>query len=463
MSHPLLLSFYGDDFTGSTDALESLARCGMRTVLFTEPPTPAQLARHPGLQAFGVAGLTRSLPPDQMERALRPALIRLRESGAAVIHYKVCSTFDSSPQVGSIGRVIDVGMEVFDSRVVPLIVGAPSLGRHCVFGNLFARYGGEGETVRLDRHPSMSRHPTTPMDEADLRLHLAKQTSARISLLDIVHVAGPIGAAEQQFDRLLGSGPQVMLIDALHESDMPSVGRLIDRQSQREQPLFVVGSSGVESALTAHWIETGEISAFEGFAAVAGTGPIVIISGSCSPVTAAQIDWALANGFGEIALDTPSLVDPAHGKRVVHDAVRAAVMILAEGRSVIVHAGLGPGDERIARTLAALRQAGEDSATARSRTSEAIGLQQGEILRRVLDVAKVKRVLLAGGDTSSQIARAVGIESVEMIGELARGSPLCRATAPGSPADGIEITFKGGQIGRVDFFGLVERGTQRAE
>src|SRR5438067_2807158 len=124
----LLLSFYGDDFTGSTDAMESLARAGIRTVLFTGPPTPAQLARHPDLQAFGVAGMTRSMPPAEMERTLRPALASLKQAGAAIVHYKVCSTFDSSPTVGSIGRVIEIGLELFDIKFVPIVVGAPALG-----------------------------------------------------------------------------------------------------------------------------------------------------------------------------------------------------------------------------------------------------------------------------------------------------------------------------------------------
>src|SRR5262245_53875697 len=125
--------------------MESLARAGVRTALFIDPPGPDRLARYPGLQAVGVAGLTRSMTPDDMERELRPALARLKALGAPLVHYKVCSTFDSSPQVGSIGRVIDLGSEVFEGPFVPLLVGAPALGRYCVFGNLFARFGRDSE------------------------------------------------------------------------------------------------------------------------------------------------------------------------------------------------------------------------------------------------------------------------------------------------------------------------------
>src|ERR1700742_2107437 len=99
-SNELLLAFYGDDFTGSTDALEFLSRAGIRTMLFIAPPSPQQLEVYKGLQAIGVAGMTRSMSPEEMESTLKPAFSSLRDLGARHVHYKVCSTFDSSPQTG---------------------------------------------------------------------------------------------------------------------------------------------------------------------------------------------------------------------------------------------------------------------------------------------------------------------------------------------------------------------------
>src|SRR5438270_12774619 len=122
-TNDLLICFYGDDFTGSTDALESLTQTGAPAALFLEPPSPDRLARYPGLLAVGVAGMTRSLAPAAMEAELRPALAALRGLGAPHVHYKVCSTFDSSPAIGSIGRVMDVAAELFGARFLPLLVG----------------------------------------------------------------------------------------------------------------------------------------------------------------------------------------------------------------------------------------------------------------------------------------------------------------------------------------------------
>src|SRR5262245_1319277 len=152
----LILAFYGDDFTGSTDALEFLTRAGAAMALFIEPPSEKQLADYGHLDAIGVAGMTRAMSPADMEETLRPAFTQLRQLGARHIHYKVCSTFDSSPTTGSIDKAIDVGADIFQSRFVPLLVAAPSLGRYCLFGNLFARLGigSNGNIYRLDRHPS---------------------------------------------------------------------------------------------------------------------------------------------------------------------------------------------------------------------------------------------------------------------------------------------------------------------
>ncbi|HRG23293.1 MAG TPA: four-carbon acid sugar kinase family protein, partial [Chitinophagaceae bacterium] len=137
-STKILLAFYGDDFTGSTDALEFITRAGAKAVLFTETPTAEQLAAIPGLNVYGVAGKTRSLSPAEMEKILMPAFEQMRATGARHVHYKVCSTFDSSATIGSIGKAIDCGAAVFKNEFTPVLGGMPALGRYCLFGNLFA-------------------------------------------------------------------------------------------------------------------------------------------------------------------------------------------------------------------------------------------------------------------------------------------------------------------------------------
>ena len=259
-SDELLLTFYGDDFTGSTDAMESLARAGVRTVLFLEPPTPEELAGFTGVGAVGVAGDSRAMPPEGMEKVLPEAFTKLKALGAPVFHYKVCSTFDSSPEIGSIGRATDVGQRIFASPFVPLLVGAPRLGRYTVFGNHFARSGVDGKTYRLDQHGPMRDHPVTPMRESDLRIHLSRQTDKEIGLFDILQLEGREADAEERLRAVLEDGPEIVFFDVLYDDQLPTIGRLIWERSSEEAPLFVVGWSGVEYALTACWRDAGELA-----------------------------------------------------------------------------------------------------------------------------------------------------------------------------------------------------------
>ena len=120
----LLLSYYGDDLTGSTDVMEALASHGVATVLFIETPTVPQRARFGHVRAIGLAGSSRSEFPAWMDQNLAPALDWLKSLGADFCHYKVCSTFDSSPTVGSIGRALEIGQDLFKQSKTPLVVGA---------------------------------------------------------------------------------------------------------------------------------------------------------------------------------------------------------------------------------------------------------------------------------------------------------------------------------------------------
>ncbi len=428
----LRLAYYGDDFTGSTDVMEALSRAGLRTVLFLKPPTPEQLARFPGLRAFGIAGGSRTMSPEEMDRELPPAFEALKASGAPVVHYKTCSTFDSTPKIGSIGKAIEIGRRVFGERSTPLVVGAPVLGRYVVFGNLFARSGLDTEPFRLDRHPTMSRHPVTPMQEADLRLILAEQTTLPVELVDVLKLENASG----QWSVVSGqSRPPIVLFDTLREAHLPVIGRAIERLADEGQ-LFVVGSSGIEYALAAHWQESGRSRR----SARTADSPkpvkqLIAVSGSCSPVTDRQIARAVQEGFVEVGAGSELLVPGGRFGQSLGNACRH----LEQRSSVILHSSRGPEDDRFIADLSSQQQATLCGAL-------------GHMLERLLEATGLKRAVVCGGDTSMHVARALGIEALEYLGPMAPGSPLCKVHALGRIADGCEIVFKGGQVGRDNFF-----------
>jgi len=130
-------------------------------------------------------------------------------------------------------------------------------------------------------------------------------------------------------------------------------------------------------------------------------------------------------------------------------AAEAAVKHIRSGRNVIVHTALGASDPRLLSTAQILA---ERASAGHRQSAQLFGNAMAQVIREVLPRTGIRRVLLAGGDTAGYTARALGIEALEMLAPLTPGAPLCRADAPNSPADGLEICFKGGQIGPVDFF-----------
>ncbi|OQP66597.1 serine kinase [Niastella vici] len=439
-SKNILLAFYGDDFTGSTDALEFLTRAGAKTALFIEPPTAEQLKKYPGLNAFGVAGKTRAMAPGEMEQTLLPAFEKLKLTGARHVHYKVCSTFDSSPTTGSIGKAIDTGAAVFKNKCIPLLVAAPMLGRYCMFGNLFARMGigSNGKIYRLDRHPSMSRHPVTPAGESDLRVHLSKQTTKQIGLIDILQLSGNAASLKNDWAQLVQQDFDIVLFDALYQEQLTTIGELIDAQAN-EGTLFSAGSSGIEMALGQYWNASDKLQQVKEWKHPGKATPLLVIAGSCSPVTAGQIICAKAKGFEEILIDAPAVCD--NDVESIHAAIDKAVECLNNGQHVIIHTG-GAGHQQTANLPA-----------------DKLGTALGAIASETAAQSTVQRIVIAGGDTSSYAARAMGIEAVEMIAPLVPGAPLCKATAPGSSINGLQVNFKGGQVGGENYFEVLMNGS----
>jgi 3-oxoisoapionate kinase len=460
-SDGLLLTFYGDDFTGSTDAMESLARAGVRTILFLKSPTPEVLAGFTDVGAIGLAGDSRAMTPEDMEQTLPGAFSQLKDLGAPLFHYKVCSTFDSSPEIGSIGCATDLGQQIFASPFVPLLVGAPELGRYTVFGNHFARSGVDGKTYRLDQHAPMRDHPVTPMRESDLRLHLSQQTAKTIELFDILQLEGHKADTEERLKAVLESGPEIVLFDVLFEDQLSTLGGLIWNQASRETPLFVVGSSGVESALTAHWRATGELAEPQEFEGAGEVEQLVAVSGSCSPVTDGQIERAIRHGFVDVPLDPAWLVDPEGVEKESEAAVEKMLDEISKGNSVIAHTCRGPQDPRREATGKRLEALGYKGLAAKLKGGRILAETTGSILQAVLERADVQRVAVAGGDTSSYIASQLDIRAVEMVAPAAPGAPLCRVYSEEGTLEGMEIVFKGGQMGGQDFFESVRRGTTK--
>jgi uncharacterized protein YgbK (DUF1537 family) len=443
-----LLAYYGDDFTGSTDVMEAFTAAGVATVLFLKAPSADWVQRFSHMRCIGLAGTARGHTPDWMDAHLPQALRSLTAFGAPLLQYKVCSTFDSSPQRGSIGQAIDLGVQLRPGSWSPMIVGVPRLGRYQAFGNLFAAMG--PEVHRLDRHPTMSRHPVTPMRESDLRRHLSHQTDRRLALIDLVALKQGQGDAALQ--AVIGDDTPVVLLDVMDEETLAEAGRLV--WAHRGPGVFSASSSGLEYALVAPWRQSGLLPDAPALPKTMPVPAIAAVSGSCSPVTAAQIDWACQHGFVTERLNIGAVLHADRREAEIGRVVGVAVRALGDGRSPLIYSAAGPDDPAVTGFAEQARAAGHSMPVA----NELVGQALAETMRQVVLRSKVRRLAIAGGDSSGAVAGALDITALTVSAQLVPGAPLCRVWSDTPGMDGMELVLKGGQMGQVDFFGRVLHG-----
>jgi uncharacterized protein YgbK (DUF1537 family) len=406
------VALYGDDFTGSVDALLQFARRGWTGRLFTGLPDAAALRRAADeVDVVGVAGISRSLPPIEMDAELRPVFAAFAALKPDIVQYKACSTADSAPHVGSLGRVVELARETYGERAVPMLFAQPDFGRYTLFGHHFAAE--QGTVYRLDRQPTMSHHPSTPMTEADLSIHIGRQTHLPIGSVPLI--------AYDDLAALLRRAPEAaVVLDAVIDEHLVAVGSAV---AALPSPVFAIGSGGLSHGIAAATPGDGPPVP----TSTAASGPVLVVSGSRSAQTRRQADAAAAAGW----LTQPLPLDGIG----VQAALAEVLAALDSGRGVVLTsddadlagAGARPALEAIAEAAASVTAAVARSGTAR-------------------------RVIVCGGDTSSRVVRLLGVESLSIAANPWGNVVLLRAHAADASVDGLELLLKGGQVGADTLF-----------
>lgn len=412
--------WYGDDFTGATDTLATLARRGRRAFLFLRVPEPQQLARIGDLDAVGIAGAARAMSPDEMRAELAPVGAFFRDLGVRILHYKCCSTFDSAPDRGNLAVAVAALQGGGTRGPFAIVGGQPSLGRYCAFSNLFASFGAEGDVFRLDRHPVMSRHPATPMAEADLRRHLAG-----LGLQDAAAIHWPLltrgpEAVADEWRRLSQAAPAI-LFDVLAPEHVDAIGALL-RAESRERSLVVLGPSSVAQAFF------GEREEITDLPSTSMDGPVLAFAGSLSPVTRTQI--RAATSYTRMAIEPECIVSSAEAREQI---ARKAAASLARGEHVMLSTAPETGE--------APHAAAADLAKA-----------SAALVDMVLQRCPVRRLAIAGGDTSSRIVEHLGFWGLGYYSQISNGVAVSLARSDDASRDGMVVMLKGGQMGHEQLF-----------
>jgi uncharacterized protein YgbK (DUF1537 family) len=416
--------FVADDLTGASDVLAQAHRYGLEAALVIgDAPLPTDA------DVVGIAGPARSLGGEAFDELVRNDLARIAALDLDVLLYKVCSTFDSSRSIGSIGRGIELLHERFDRHgPIPVAPAQPQFGRYTAFSDHYAAHA--GEVHRLDRHPVMSRHPSTPMREADLRRVLAEQLASTDAVGCIHLPAYDDGTfTEAWAHRRRDPAAAAFVVDAVTEQHLDAIARSLTNDSGRAHPAIVVGSGGIMAALA----RTTSHAATRPPGLQRADGPVLAVSASASSVTAEQIKDAVAHGWVDVPVDSELLTTHDEGLLARLDARVSAA--LSAGRDIVVHTTLGADDPRY-------------SASGPVDPGH-VGALIGGLAARMASAGLTRDVAVFGGDTSSHALIAMGVRELRVTDQFVTIGPVCR-TDDQAPVAGGRLLLKGGQVGPPD-------------
>ncbi|WP_085028687.1 four-carbon acid sugar kinase family protein [Ensifer aridi] len=437
-----LVGFYGDDFTGSSENLAQFHRNGLRTRLYLRVPSQEALAEAAcDLDVVGFAGTARALDKSQITAEVFPAFKALQSLGCTFLQYKICSTFDSAPQVGNFGFAAEQLAAGGGEYDLVVLAATPDFGRYTAFGNHYARFG--SEIVRLDRHPSMSNHPRTPMKESDLRRHLADLCSLDFANIFLPEIRDEATLSER-LENLLAARKGVVF-DGVDNRDLDNIANAL-WEHHKSRPVFAIAAQGLAQALGKQLAkQKNPLDLLDVGTAIAPASNLLVLSGSCAIQTGRQIDAAVQAGWATLELNPLELTDSravAHKIEVVKPQIMAH---LANERPTIVYTARGHAMDR---------DRFEDI------PPQLIGEAYANLMIAARKETGVQRVVLAGGDSSSYAVRQSAAESLTIkVFDRVQHGHLCELMGGG--LDGLEVLLKGGQVGDDDYFMRVLHGTEK--
>jgi uncharacterized protein YgbK (DUF1537 family) len=412
----LLLGCVADDFTGATDLANTLVKGGMRTVQLLGPPS-GPLDPH-DCEAVVVALKSRTIPvADAVSQSLTAAEA-LRAAGARQLFFKYCSTFDSTDE-GNIGPVAEALLEALGSDFTIACPAFPTAGRTIYKGYLFV--GDE-----LLSESGMKDHPLTPMRDANLVRVLAWQSTRSVGLVPYAEVAQGPAAIRAAFDRLRDEGFGHAIVDALQDSHLLAIG-----EAAADMPL-ITGGSGVALGLPENFRKAGLLAGGASDSLPQVPGPAAVLSGSCSRATNGQVAAFLSQGGEAFALDPLAL---AEGESAVAGALDWARRRLG-ARPILVYSTAEPNAVAAAQEKLGREAAGSLVESALARIAE--GLVE----------AGLRRLIVAGGETSGAVVSALGVTALRIGPEIDPGVPW--TVSLDEPR--LALALKSGNFGGPDFF-----------
>ncbi|WP_119254572.1 3-oxo-tetronate kinase [Shinella zoogloeoides] len=413
----MLLGVIADDFTGASDIANTLAKGlpgqgGLRTVQYLGVPRDKAAAE---VEAGVIALKSRSIEPASAIEQSLAALRWLLDQGCRQIVFKYCSTFDSTP-AGNIGPVAEALAGELGVKGVIVCPAFPGAGRTIYQGHLFVK-------DQLLNESGLQNHPLNPMTDADIRRWLRLQTTADVGHVDIGVVYEGSVAVEEALAENARQGRTLVIVDAITDDDLVAIGRAA--ASHR----LVTGGSGIAIGLAAHFIGQGLASGM-GAEVIGLEGPEAILAGSCSGATRGQVDLH-RKSHPTLAIDVAGVMD---GSVTMSNLV--SFLLQNQGSAPLVYSSGTPDEVRAIQE----RFGRENVATALDALFASTA--------RELIKAGIRRLVVAGGETSGAVVSALDLGALTIGAEIDPGVPVLLSGGDRP----VALALKSGNFGTPHFF-----------
>ena len=413
----MLLGCIADDFTGATDLASMLVRGGMRTVQLIGVPGATDPV--PDADAVVVALKSRTAPVRQAVAESLAAMHWLRANGCRQFFFKYCSTFDSTEE-GNIGPVADALLAALDGGFALACPAFPANARSVYQGHLFVG------SVLLNES-GMENHPLTPMKDANLVRVLSRQTEGTVGLVPFATVDQGAAAIRKMMTQLKEQGRRYAIVDAVSDDHLFAIGEAAAGHA------LITGGSGVAMGLPENFRQAGLLTTKGDPGALpAIAGHAAVLAGSCSRATLFQIGKARTH-VPTLELDALATPDA--------DALAAQALAWIDGKlgdvPVVIAASSSP--DKVAKLQERMGREAAGEMIERAIATIAEGLVANG----------VRRLVVAGGETSGAVVSRLGIQSLRIGPEIDPGVPWTYAEGTGTP---LLLALKSGNFGAPDFF-----------
>lgn len=409
----LVFGVIADDLTGGLELASMLIARGVPTTLSIGPGAAARYGR-----AHIFALKSRVAPAKEAVQSTLEALERLLEQGAQQVFFKYCATFDSTP-TGNIGPCAEAIMDRLGASQALFVPALCETKRTVYQGHMF------GGAQLLAESPKRF-DPLTPMTDSNLVRVLQAQSKRTAGLIDYSIVdQGP--DAIRVFCENRADDTSLFIADTLTERHLASLAA-----ATVDAPLLT-GNSSVTAHLPPLWFERGAITAPSPVRLDGVEGPGAVLVGSLAHQTAAQLEhFAQSNPSFTIDIERAYA-----GHDIVAEAKQFARTAAAENRNFAISTALP--QERIDAL---------QNAHGRLEIAAKVEAILSEIARFVVFDLGIRRLVVAGGETSGSVVRALGITDLEVGPYREPGFSRAVAVQPFP----IALMLKSGKLGSLDIF-----------